>query len=449
MDPTDAAQHPPWSVSCDPPIPSFRTSGTEGDGVTDNPADPASRGDTGGRPRPIPGSDPLRVAFTVAGPPLLAEILVLVLGTSGTAATIMRALGWVCAVVATLLLVVKPLTAAVATARIRAADAHARTLVARTEVDFRTRFERALAQTRSEPAALRAAMRAVDELMPDADVSLLLAVPDEPLVGWSVRMVDGEVTPAEPVAGTPSCAALATGAPVMTTSSSLDACDHIEDPEMAVSALCIPLRLDDRALGVVSIVGAPGESPDDHTVKLIGWLVERTGVRVSEQRRLHGRSVMVREDVVTGLPGPQTLNRNLRETIRSLVPFCLAIVDVDDYAGLLHLRPGEETDDALRMLAETLRLTLRPDDLVCRIDGGQFGVLLANCTGNQASLALERVREALVLALSVEGAVPFTFSAGVVESHRGTSIEDLLERAALAAGEAHRGGGNRVAVSED
>jgi PleD family two-component response regulator len=76
-------------------------------------------------------------------------------------------------------------------------------------------------------------------------------------------------------------------------------------------------------------------------------------------------------------------------------------------------------------------------------------VLLANCTGNQASLALERVREALVLALSVEGAVPFTFSAGVVESHRGTSIEDLLERAALAAGEAHRRGGNRVAVSED
>jgi diguanylate cyclase len=234
----------------------------------------------------------------------------------------------------------------------------------------------------------------------------------------------------------------------MTTSSSLDACDHIEDPEMAVSALCIPLRLDDRVLGVVSIVGAPGESPDDHTVRLIEWLVERTGVRVSEQRRLHGRSVMVREDVVTGLPGAQTLNRNLRETIRSLVPFCLAIVDVDDYEGLLHLHPGEETDDALRMLAETLRLTLRPDDIVCRIDGGQFGVLLANCTGNQASLALERVREALVLALSVEGGVPFTFSAGVVESHRGTSIEDLLERAALAAGEAHRGGGNRVAVSE-
>lgn len=401
------------------------------------------------RPKPIPGSDPLRVAVAVVAAPMMAELAINLFGADGVTATLVRVLGWSIAVTATVTWVVKPLTGAVAAARVRAADAHAQTLVARTEVDFRTRFERALAQTQSEPTALRAAMRAVDELMPDADIALLLAVPEEPLVGWSVRVLDGEIAPANPVADTPGCAALATGTTVMTTSSSMDACAHLADPEMAVSALCVPLRLDERLLGVVSIVGAPGESPDDHTAMLIEWLLERTGVRVSEQRRLKGRSVLVREDDATGLPGAQTLQRQLRESIRSLVPFCVALVDVDDFEGLRHLHSDAETDDALRVLADTMRLTLRPDDLICRLNGGRFGVLLSNCAASQASLALERVRESLALALTVEAGVPITFSAGVVESHRATSIDDLLSRASNAADNAHRSGGNRVAVSTD
>ncbi|MGI9578177.1 MAG: GGDEF domain-containing protein [Microthrixaceae bacterium] len=409
--------------------------------MTDNQAD----GGVPRRPRPIPGADPLRVGAAVLAAPLLAEIVISLAGLQDTVALLVRVLGWVGAVFATMTWVLKPITGAVAAARVRAADAHAQTLVARTEVDFRTRFERALAQTKSEPTAIRAAMRAVDELMPDAQVTLLLAVPEEPLVGWSVRMLDGEITPASPIVDTPGCAALATGSTVMTTSSSLDACEHIEDPDMAVSALCVPMRLDDRLLGVVSVVGAPGESPDDHTALLIEWLVERTGVRVSEQRRLQGRSELLREDEVTGLPGAQTLQRQLRETIRSLVPFCLALVSIDEFDSGV----DGGGDDSLRTLADTLRRTLRPDDLLCRLDGGRFGVLLTNCAASQASLALERVRESLALALSVEAAAPFTFSAGVVESHRATSIDGLLDRAADAAGDAHRSGGNRVMVSAD
>ena len=420
---------------------------------TSSAADPQSGSSPSPRPpntaRPLTGSDPLRVAGAVAAPLVLAELVVAALGLEGTAALLARLIAWIAAIAAVMAWVARPLTAQVAAARVKAADAFAEALVARTEVDFRTRFERALAQTQGEPAAIAAAMRAVDELMADADVSLLLAVPEEPLVGWSVRMAGSEMAPATPVEGTPGCAAMATGTTVMTTSSSLDACAHLDDPEMAVSALCIPLRLDDRMLGVVSIVGAPGESPDDHTVMLIEWLVERTGVRVTEQRRLQGRSVLVREDDVTGLPGPQTLDRQLREAVRSLVPFCLGVVDVDDWEGIVHLHDREASEVSLRLLADTLRVTLRPDDLVCRVDDARFAVLLTNCGAAQASLALERGRESLALALSVGEGVPFTFSAGVVESHRATSIDELLERAAATARTAHASGGNRVAVASD
>jgi diguanylate cyclase len=236
---------------------------------------------------------------------------------------------------------------------------------------------------------------------------------------------------------------------VATDSSAIDACEHLEDPDMAVSASCIPLRLGDRVLGVVSIVQAPGEGPDEHTLEMLEWLVERTGTRISELRRLAGRRSAFREDAVTGLPGPDALDSHLRESFRSLVPFCVALVDIDDFEGIEHLWPDEHIDDALRTIAGSLRLTLRPDDVVCRIDHGRFAVLLGNCGAVHASLALERVRESLALSLSVAGSTPFTFSAGVVESHRATSIEDLLEQARSATRLAHGNGGNRVALAHD
>jgi diguanylate cyclase len=149
------------------------------------------------------------------------------------------------------------------------------------------------------------------------------------------------------------------------------------------------------------------------------------------------------------LPGPGTLDRNLRELTRSLTPFCLSILDIDDFPDVRLQYGDTEADETLRLMADTLRLTLRPDDLVCRLEGARYGVLLGNCAAPQASAALERVREALVLAIAADEGPHFTFSAGVVESHRATSMEDLLEQARAAAKDAHANGGNRVAVAHD
>ncbi len=381
----------------------------------------------------IEAAEPVRVVATVVGPPLAAELVVAALGLDGTGALCVRLLGWGLAVGAVLAAVVRPLVGALARTRLQAEDAEAALDSAHAEVGFRARFERGLAQTDSEPAAIRAALRAAAELVPDSDPSLLLAVPDQTKVGWSVRVLDNELQPARPIPGLPSCGALTEGVTVSTSTSSLDACSHLSDPDMEVSTTCIPLRLDDRILGVVSILQAPGESPDGHTLGLLEWVVERTGFRISEQRRLKGRSTASREDDVTGLPGARTLDHFLRDSVRSLVPFCVAMVDLDEYAGLRHAHGDQVADDSLRMLADTLRITLRPEDLVCRLKDGRFAVVLGNCGATHASMALERVREALTLTLTLETGPQFTFSAGIVESHRATSIEDLMEQARTAA----------------
>lgn len=389
-----------------------------------------------------------------AGPPLVAELVAAALDLGGIAASGVRTIGWMAAVAFVTTTVVRPVLRELANARVASQDLGAELEVVKAERDFRERVERALSQSGTEPAAMRSALRASQELCPDADVTLLLAVPDEPRVGWAVRLADGELLPARPIPGTPGCAALAGNTVVAADSSALDACEHLAEPEMAepemaVSASCIPLRLGDRVLGVVSTIQAPGEGPDVRTLEMLEWLVERTASRIAELRRLHRRRSAFLEDAVTGLPGPDALDSHLRESFRSLVPFCVALVDIDDFDGFERLRSAEHIDDALRTVADSLRLTLRPDDVVCRIDRGRFAVLLANCGAVHASLALERVRESLALSLSVAGSTPFTFSAGVVESHRATSIEDLLEQARSAARLARGNGGNRVALAHD
>lgn len=397
----------------------------------------------------VPAAEPVRVIASVGGPPVMAELIVAALDLGGPAASAVRIAGWAVAASLVMTTVVRPLLSTLAAARMATQDRDAELVQVKAERDFRDRVERALTQTAAEPAVIRAALRAAHELCPDAEATLLLAVPDEPRVGWTVRLADGELLPARPIPGTPGCAALAGNTVVATDSSALDACEHLDDPEMAVSASCIPLRMGDRVMGVVSTVQAPGEGPDAHTLEMLEWLVDRAASRIAELRRLQSRRSAFREDPVTGLPGPDALDSQLRESFRSLVPFCVALVDVDDFDGFKYLWSAEQIDDALRTVAESLRVTLRPDDVVCRIDRGTFGVLLGNCGAMQASLALERVRESMALSLSVAGSTPFTFSAGVVESHRATSIENLLEQARSATRLASGNGGNRVALAHD
>ncbi len=383
---------------------------------------------------------------SVAGPPIVAVAIVAGFGLGPVLGSLLVAAGVAVAVALTLRLVVGPLRTAVMGARHQISSLEVELAEQQAERDFRNRLERALERCEAEPATLRTGLRAVAELVPDAEISLLLNLPDEPRIGWSVQLSGGSIDAAAPVPSTPTCSALTAGEPVVTSSSSaLDACAHLHDTTMDVSATCIPLRLGDRLLGSVCIVGAPGESPDAELLERLAGVVDRTGARVAEQRRVHGPVLRARLDPLTGLPGPTALQHHLREQIRSLSPFCVAVVEVDRYG---EIETDLDADEAVRTVAEVLDATLRPDDVVCRLDGPRFAAVLRQCSAEQASSALERMRETMTLLLAEGDGVHVTCSAGVVESHRATSIDEIVQLAAEACEAASDAGGNRVAISQ-
>lgn len=388
--------------------------------------------------------DARRAAVTTLAPPALVAVAVWLLDAPGGLAALLILLAAVLSCWATLRHVLEPLQGALLHSRAEHARAQLDLVAERADQDLRNRLERALRGSDSEPASLRIGLRAVAEAVPHAEVTLLLNVPDEPRIGWQIAMRAGELEPAEPVAGTPGCAALAQGEPVVTTAASLEACGHLTDLGTDVAAACVPMPAAERTIGTVCVSTAPGEPLDARTLELVRWIVERTGHRTAEHRTARGPITPNRTDPLTGLPSAAALRPHLREMVRSLSPFCLAVVEIDRFA---ELDSDEDADAALVWVAQALCETLRPDDLICRLDQVGFAAVLRQCSAEQAVSVMERFREGLVLLLAEEAGMHLSCSAGVVESQQATSLDEIVDLAMTACDEAAEAGGNRVAVA--
>lgn len=233
---------------------------------------------------------------------------------------------------------------------------------------------------------------------------------------------------------------------VVAESTTFDACRHLRSREAPTSAVCIPVASRGRVLGVVQWTGPPGEPLHPVAVGTIEVVAHLLGAHLSILRR-GGEDDLPRMDPLTGLLNPRSTHLSIRRLVRDLVPFSVGVCDIDGFADLNEDRGQDVGDRVLRLFSRVLTATLRPDDLVGRTDVDVFTIAFPTTSAIDAAQALERVREALVLALSVEDLPQFTVSCGVADSDQGDSIDAIVETAELAVALAKRSGGNRVVVA--
>lgn len=134
--------------------------------------------------------------------------------------------------------------------------------------------------------------------------------------------------------------------------------------------------------------------------------------------------------------------------LREAVPLAVGLLDIDNFKRLNDSLGHAAGDQALVALAEHVRRSLRPVDVVARYGGEEFVVLLPATPVAEAQVVLTRLQRLLSASLFMhDGQEVFvTFSAGVTAYRDGEAVEEALERADEALYEAKRTGKNRTCI---
>jgi len=158
-------------------------------------------------------------------------------------------------------------------------------------------------------------------------------------------------------------------------------------------------------------------------------------------------------DELTGLPNRrhflQRLDAEVARARRYRRPMCLAMLDLDHFKQVNDRYGHAAGDEVLRHFAGFVRGSLRASDVVGRLGGEEFAVLMPETPLENGAYVLRRVADLLADARvdAVEAGFAYTFSAGMASlplTEEGANGQTLLAGADQAMYRAKSAGRNRI-----
>jgi diguanylate cyclase (GGDEF)-like protein len=168
-----------------------------------------------------------------------------------------------------------------------------------------------------------------------------------------------------------------------------------------------------------------------------------------QTRHLEAQIAQARTDSLTGLANRRALDEELQrrysESQRTGSPLSIMLIDVDHFKGFNDRHGHRAGDEALRVIAATLRDAMRQMDLVARYGGEEFVVLLPGTAIEGAILVAERTRQDLADSRFRYDGKEFslTVSIGVAQLATNEHVSRMLQRVDQALYAAKGAGRNR------
>jgi two-component system cell cycle response regulator len=161
-------------------------------------------------------------------------------------------------------------------------------------------------------------------------------------------------------------------------------------------------------------------------------------------------------DALTEIPNRRFYYERLLQEIararRGAHSFTLALVDLDFFKEINEEVGHRGGDQVLKFFSQFLRVNLRQEDIVCRIGGDEFAIILPETTPGRAAVFFDRVKSKLdQIELSIDGRSRLTlsFSCGLAGFKPEYLPEDLIEEADHSLYSAKARGRNRVVTASD
>jgi diguanylate cyclase (GGDEF)-like protein len=315
---------------------------------------------------------------------------------------------------------------------------------------FESRLANALDMAEGEPEVIEVIERSFASALPEAPVELLLADNSH---AHLLRMASAPTAGGHPGCGvdSPDHCPAARRAQVQrfTDSEDLDACPKLRNrAEGRLSALCVPVSIMGRTVGVIHATGPPNQPVSDDSVEDLGTLAKLAGARIGLLRVMAETQLAASTDSLTGLLNRRSFEQQVSAIRRSHPVLAVAIADLDHFKELNDTHGHDTGDRALRLFATVIRTSLRSIDITARHGGEEFAIAFPSCTAADARGALDAARDRFDAAITVAGLPKCTASFGVIDAAEHEDLPELIARADAALFEAKRRGRDQVVVHD-
>jgi diguanylate cyclase (GGDEF)-like protein len=187
-------------------------------------------------------------------------------------------------------------------------------------------------------------------------------------------------------------------------------------------------------VGWSGVVQAGGPS-----ATVVELLAHEAAAVITRADTLSQLSDMAETDPLTGLPNRRAWDLGLARVLAEGRNFTIAMLDLDHFKEYNDSYGHPAGDRLLKETSALWREQLRGRDLLARIGGEEFGLLLLDCDATHASDVIERLRGTVYS--------DRTCSAGFAVRQPGESAEQVMARADVALYEAKASGRDRVCMS--
>jgi diguanylate cyclase (GGDEF)-like protein len=157
---------------------------------------------------------------------------------------------------------------------------------------------------------------------------------------------------------------------------------------------------------------------------------------------------LARSDFLTGAANSRSFfevaDNELGRARRYARPFSVAHIDVDNFKTINDTLGHHAGDDLLRAIVATIKGHLRETDLVARIGGDEFVVLLPETAKDEAIIAIQKLHRQLSAEVKQQQ-WPVSFSVGLLTClDAPRSVDELLKLVDKLTYEAKHGGKNTI-----
>ena len=201
------------------------------------------------------------------------------------------------------------------------------------------------------------------------------------------------------------------------------------------SALAVPLRGDADVVAVLALYRTAQDAFSQPDLRVVLSASSKLGLTIDNALKFKQAEDSATADVLTGLPNTRSLYRHLETELsrcrRSNSTLTVLVFDLDGFKQVNDRLGHLEGDRVLKMFAEQLQGACRDYDLVARIGGDEFVVVLPGLTAEAASERSElvdRVARSVGRQIFKEDLLSASIGAAFYPSD-GTNAEQLLTEA--------------------